>query len=213
MSFQYQAGPRSSYRLISCRENVTVLLNGGGSLITGVDDDSGAVRSTISTVALASASVRALSTDMGGSCSRGLPGMGHAWSSDPNSAKFGWSVRRSVPGTRAGEAAMWRSRQARSEGQPRKRHLGLRLLFIVVVVLLGLYVLPSPWAFHMGGKFSPVGEWAGYGPVTASNGGRYLLYTELRGGVVNNHSKPGCGLLTGCDTLAGTAQLCTQGGQ
>ena len=108
---------------------------------------------------------------------------------------------------------MWRSRQARSEGQPRKRHLGLRLLFIVVVVLLGLYVLPSPWAFHMGGKFSPVGEWAGYGPVTASNGGRYLLYTQLRGGFVNNHSQSGCGLLTGCDNLTGTAQLCTRGGQ
>src|SRR5215471_1053604 len=73
MSFQYQAGPRSSYRLISCRLNETVLLNGGGSLITGVDDDSGAVRSTISTVALASASVRALSADMGGSCPCGLP--------------------------------------------------------------------------------------------------------------------------------------------
>src|SRR5215469_8356071 len=73
MSFQYQAGPRSSKRLTSCRLNEAVLLNGGGSLITGVDDDSGAVRSTISTVALASASVRALSTDMGGSCPRGLP--------------------------------------------------------------------------------------------------------------------------------------------
>src|SRR5262252_6371929 len=72
MSFQYQAGPRSSERLISCRLNETVLLNGGGSLITGVDDDSGAVRSTISTVALASASVRALSTDMDGSCPRRL---------------------------------------------------------------------------------------------------------------------------------------------
>jgi len=43
-----------------------VLLNGGGSLISGVDDDSGAVRSMTSTVALSSASVRALSTDMGG---------------------------------------------------------------------------------------------------------------------------------------------------
>src|SRR5215467_5199510 len=72
MSFQYQAGPRSSKRLISRRLNETVLLNGGGSLSIGVDDDSGAVRSTISTVALASASVRALSTDMGGSCPRGV---------------------------------------------------------------------------------------------------------------------------------------------
>src|SRR5689334_7699982 len=68
MSFQYQAGPRSSNRLISCRAKDTVLLNGGGSLSTGVDEDSGAVRSMTSTVALASASESALSTDMGGSC-------------------------------------------------------------------------------------------------------------------------------------------------
>ena len=108
---------------------------------------------------------------------------------------------------------MWGRRKPAPEEPPRKRYLGVRLLFILVVALLALYVLPSPWAFHMGGKFSPVGEWAGYGPVTASNGGHYLLYTQLRGGFVNDHSQPGCGLLTGCGTLAGTAQLCTQGGQ
>jgi hypothetical protein len=35
-SFQYQAGPRSSYLLISCRANGAVLPNGSGSLISGV---------------------------------------------------------------------------------------------------------------------------------------------------------------------------------
>ena len=64
MSFQYQAGPRSSYRLISCRVKDTVLPNGSGSLSIGVDDESGAVRSMTSTVALRIASARALSTDM-----------------------------------------------------------------------------------------------------------------------------------------------------
>src|SRR5262245_23074128 len=64
MSFQYQAGPRSSYRLISCRVKGTVLPNGSGSLSIGVDDESGAVRSITSTVALRIASARALSTDM-----------------------------------------------------------------------------------------------------------------------------------------------------
>src|ERR1035438_5102740 len=49
MSFQYQAGPRSSYRLISVSEKGTVLPNGSGSLSTGVDSDNGAVRSMIST--------------------------------------------------------------------------------------------------------------------------------------------------------------------
>ena len=41
MSFQYQAGPRSSYRLISCRVKGTVLPNGSGSWSIGVDDESG----------------------------------------------------------------------------------------------------------------------------------------------------------------------------
>lgn len=105
---------------------------------------------------------------------------------------------------------MWGSRK--SAPPPRKRYLGLRLLLIVVVVLLALYVLPTPWAFHMGGRFSALSDWNGYGPVQASNGGRYLLYTELRGGIVNNHGKRGCGFPS-CDALSGSAQLCTQSGQ
>jgi hypothetical protein len=107
---------------------------------------------------------------------------------------------------------MWASRKSASQGAPRKRHLGLRLLLIAVVVLLAAYVLPTPWAFHMGGKFSPLAEWDGYGPVQASNGGNYLLYTHLRGGIVNNHGKRGCGFPS-CDVLSGSAQLCTRGGQ
>ena len=107
---------------------------------------------------------------------------------------------------------MWGSRKSASQAKPRKRYLGLRLLLIVVVVLLGLYVLPTPWAFHMGGRFSALGDWNGYGPARVGNGGRYLLYTELRGGIVNNHGKPGCSFPR-CDTLSGSAQLCTQSGQ
>ncbi len=103
------------------------------------------------------------------------------------------------------------SRKSASQAGSR-RHIWLRLLLILIVVLLGLYVLPTPWAFHMGGKFSPLGEWDGYGPVQAGNGGRYLLYTHLRGGLANNHGHAGCSF-GGCDTLTGTAQLCTQGGQ
>ena len=107
---------------------------------------------------------------------------------------------------------MLRSRKSASQGQPPKRHLLLRTILILVVAGLCLYILPSPWAFHMGGKFSPLGEWDGYGPVQVSIGGRYLLYTHLRGGLLNNHSQSGCNF-TGCNTLSGSAQLCTQGGQ
>ncbi len=104
------------------------------------------------------------------------------------------------------------SRKPVSKNGSGRRYIALRLLLIVIVVLLGLYVLPTPWAFHMGGKFSAAGEWDGYGQVQAGDGGRYLLYTHLRGGILTNHGHAGCSL-TGCDTLTGTAQLCTQGGQ
>ena len=104
------------------------------------------------------------------------------------------------------------SRKTESKDGPRRRYILLRLLLILIVVLLAIYVLPTPWAFHMGGKFSPVGAWDGYGPVQAGTGGRYLLYTHLRGGLFNNHGHAGCSF-GGCDTLTGTAQLCTQGGQ
>jgi len=105
-----------------------------------------------------------------------------------------------------------RSRKSASQGEPGKRYVLLRIVLILVVVGLCVYILPSPWAFHMGGRFSPLGEWDGYGPVQASNGGRYLLYTHLRGGIVNNRGHAHCSL-TGCTSLTGTAQLCTQGGQ
>jgi hypothetical protein len=51
MSFQYHAGPRSSYLLISCRAKDTVFPNGSGSLSTGVDESSREVRSITSTLA------------------------------------------------------------------------------------------------------------------------------------------------------------------
>jgi hypothetical protein len=105
-----------------------------------------------------------------------------------------------------------RSRKSASQGEPRKRHLLLRIVLILVIVGLCVYILPTPWAFHMGGKFSPVGEWDGYGAVQASNGGHYLLYTHLRGGIVNDRGHAPCSL-TGCDSLTGTAQLCTQSGE
>jgi hypothetical protein len=103
------------------------------------------------------------------------------------------------------------SRSSSSPGRPR-RYILLRLILILFVALWAVYVLPSPWAYHMGGKFSPLGEWDGYGLVRASNGGRYLLFTHLRGGIVINRGHTSCSL-TGCDRLTGSAQLCTTGGQ
>lgn len=107
---------------------------------------------------------------------------------------------------------MWASRSSSSPGNHGRRHIWLRLILILFVVAFIGYVFPSPWAFHMGGRFSPLGEWDGYGPVRASNGGSYLLFTHLRGGIVSNHGHGSCSL-TGCDSLTGSAELCARGGQ
>jgi hypothetical protein len=87
----------------------------------------------------------------------------------------------------------------------------LRLLLILVVVALLVAFLPAPWAIDIGGHFSPQGEWDGYGPVRASNGGSYVLFTQLHGGITNGDAAA-CGI-RGCHSLTGSAQLCTTGGQ
>ncbi len=95
--------------------------------------------------------------------------------------------------------------------RPRRRrpHLFLLALVAVVAATVGL----TPWAVHMGDRWTPLMSWDGYGPVVASNGGRYLLYTELHGGLSAGTHRGGCGTTGGCDSLRGTAELCTAGGK
>jgi hypothetical protein len=49
--------------------------------------------------------------------------------------------------------------------------------------------------------------------VRASNGGRYLLFTHLQGGVVGRADRPSCTIHDSCGTLRGSAQLCTESGR
>ena len=67
-------------------------------------------------------------------------------------------------------------------------------MLIVFVVLFLLVFVPAPWAFHIGSRFTPFGQWDGYGPVQASNGGRYLLFTHIQGGIIGRAGRPGCDL-------------------
>jgi hypothetical protein len=105
---------------------------------------------------------------------------------------------------------MWARRSSPPKDRPR-RYILLRLVLLATIVLLAIYVLPTPWALHIGGRFTPLEEWDGYGPVQASNGGHYLLFTHFRGGILaTGHTS--CSF-RGCNSLTGTAQLCAQGGQ
>ena len=65
MSFQYQPGPRSSYRLISSSRNGRVFPNGSGSSRIGVLSCSGAVRSITSTRPSDTAASKSVSTAIG----------------------------------------------------------------------------------------------------------------------------------------------------
>jgi len=106
------------------------------------------------------------------------------------------------------------SPKKKSSSKPAKSRGGLlllRLLLIVIVVALLAVFLPAPWAVNIGGHFSALGEWDGYGPVRASNGGSYLLFTHLHGGLTNGDAAA-C-TIHGCESLTGSAQLCTSSGQ
>lgn len=134
----------------------------------------------------------------------------------PDSATFGWSARRSVSGIRAAEAPHERhQREAvvnpKKAGPARRGPVWLRLVLILIVVALLADVLPTPWALNIGGHFSALGEWDGFGPVQASNGGSYLLFTHLHGGILNGDDTS-CSF-RGCESLSGSAQLCTRSGR
>ena len=103
---------------------------------------------------------------------------------------------------------------ARRRLRPRRRLGCIGSLVLIVIVLAVVYVVPNPWALHIGGRFSLAESWQGYGPVAASDGGRYELYLDLKGGLVNGgeHGHDDCSG-SGCNTLAGSAMLCGTSGK
>jgi hypothetical protein len=95
------------------------------------------------------------------------------------------------------------------------RRLGwFSLLVIVAVVLFVVYAGLTPWALHIGGRSTPDEQWDGYGEVQASNGGRYVLFVHLQGGLLGGSgpSRRGGSGYTKSDNLHGTAELCTESG-
>jgi hypothetical protein len=93
-----------------------------------------------------------------------------------------------------------------------RRHPWLLLILIVVGCVFVVEVGLTPWDLHIGGRFTPTLTWNGYGTVQASNGGTYLLFTHLQGGVVPSGRGIACDNIGGCDTLQGNARLCGRDG-
>ncbi len=78
---------------------------------------------------------------------------------------------------------------------------------MVVIGAVLVELATTPWVFHIGGRFTPLTEWDGYGRVQASNGGHYLMFTHLQAGIRGRE----CGILS-CDTLHGSARICARNG-
>jgi hypothetical protein len=99
----------------------------------------------------------------------------------------------------------------------RRRHkLGcFGLLAVVAIAAFVVFVGLNPWALHIGNRLTVTETWQGYGTVSASNGGRYVLYLNLTGGYANSGSGNhlSCSGMGGCDSLKGSAKLCTRSGR
>jgi hypothetical protein len=74
----------------------------------------------------------------------------------------------------------------------------------ILVLYLGLY----PWAFNIGGRFTPLTEWTSYGTLRPSTGGVYGLYVRLW--LTPYHGRGSS--LGGGNNLRGNALLCTPHG-
>jgi hypothetical protein len=97
--------------------------------------------------------------------------------------------------------------------RPRHRFGFGALLLVFAAVFLIEYVGITPWALHIGGRSTLAGQWDGYGELRASNGGKYVLFTHLEGGVMGGNGRTGRGGVSGArDNLHGSARLCTQSG-
>lgn len=94
------------------------------------------------------------------------------------------------------------------------RRLGcLGSLIFAFVLVLGVTALLAPWAFHIGGRWTPTTNWQGVGRLVDSAGQSYGLYTSFspdfrdRRGIHVSPGRP-----TPQFSLRGKASVCTPSG-
>jgi hypothetical protein len=81
-----------------------------------------------------------------------------------------------------------------------------KLFALCVVVFYGVVGLTSPWAFHIGGRWTPLLYWSGYGTLTTKDR-TYPLYVFLYPS--SSFSRLHLDGLQPTGGLQGTASLCT----
>lgn len=84
-----------------------------------------------------------------------------------------------------------------------------KLLAFCVIVLYGVVALIAPWAFHIGGRSTPLLYWSGYGKLV-TKGGTYPLFVVLYPS--SHSSRLHLDNLRPTGGMQGTASLCTSPG-
>ena len=85
----------------------------------------------------------------------------------------------------------------------RSRGIGcVTTVFVMALAAISVTAVFSPWNFYIGGKFTPLTSWEGYGKLHSSTGAEYGLFLHL-GPYPRRHSRT---------NLKGFAVLCTPQG-
>lgn len=81
-------------------------------------------------------------------------------------------------------------------------------LVVVLLITAGVLSVYSPWVFFIGGRFTPLAQWTGYGKLHSSAGGDYGIYLYL-----SQHQSEQVDTAFGAKpNLKGSAILCTPQG-
>lgn len=78
----------------------------------------------------------------------------------------------------------------------------LTSLAVIILLAITMTAIISPWAFYIGGRFTPLNTWEGYGKLHSSTGADYGLFLHL-GEYSRRRSRR---------NLTGSAALCTPQG-
>jgi hypothetical protein len=86
---------------------------------------------------------------------------------------------------------------------------GLDWLVVLVLMAAGVLSAFSPWSFFIGGRFTPLTQWTGYGKMHSPAGRDYGLFLRL----THNQSDDVAGTFAATPNLHGSAILCTPQGE
>jgi hypothetical protein len=84
---------------------------------------------------------------------------------------------------------------------------GLDWLVVTLLITAGVISAFSPWSFFIGGRFTPLAQWTGYGKMHSS-GGDYGLFLRL----AHHQSDDVANAFSAQPNLRGSAILCTPQG-